>query len=341
MNLPDYQFLSAPLWLVTMLHVLTLSLHFAAMNFLLGGVIVLLWAAIRNKWDEPVVAKFVRLLPSAMAATISLGVAPLLFLQLVYPKQVYAASIVSGWFWLMVIPAAIITYYALYRAAFRAEGAGRVSQLALLLALAGLLYISLVYSSVFSMAEKPGLTRSLYAAKHSGLVWNPAVGDYALRWLHMVLGAATVGGFFVGLLGRNQPAVFATGRSFFVIGMVLASLAGVAYLISLDQHLRPFMRTPAIWALTVGAVLSLGALHFFFKKKFWPSALMLFVSMLTMVYARHTVRLLKLQGAYDPASLPVVPQWSPFILFLVCFVVMLAMLLYMFRLFFRAPKPQS
>lgn len=340
MNLPDYQFLSAPLWLVTTLHVLTLSLHFAAMNFLLGGVMISLWAAVRKRWDEPVVAKFVRLLPSAMAATISLGVAPLLFLQLVYPRQVYAASIVSGWFWLMVIPAAIIAYYALYRAAFRAESAGKVSRLALLLALAGLLYISLVYSSVFSMAEKPGLTRSLYAANQSGLVWNPAVGDYALRWLHMVLGAATVGGFFIGLLGRGQPAVFATGRSFFTIGMVLASLAGVAYLISLDQHLRPFMRTPAIWALTVGVVLSLGALHFFFKKKFWPSGLMLFVSMLTMVYARHTVRLLKLQGAYDPASLPVVPQWSPFILFLVCFVVMLAMLVYMFRLFFCAPKPQ-
>ena len=122
--------------------------------------------------------------------------------------------------------------------------------------------------------------------------------------------------------------------------MVLASLAGVAYLVLLDQYLRPFMRTPAIWALTVGVVLSLGALHFFFKKKFWPSGLMLFGSMLTMVYARHTVRLLKLEGAYDPASLPIVPQWSPFILFLVCFVVMLAMLVYMFRLFFRAPKPQ-
>jgi len=340
MNLPDYQFLSAPLWIITALHLLTLSLHFVAMNFLLGGGMICLWAALRNRWEEPVVAQFIRLLPSAMAATITLGVAPLLFLQLVYPRQVYAASIVSGWFWLMVIPAAIIAYSALHRAAFRADSAAQVSRPALLLALAGLFYIALVYSSVFSMAERPDLTRSLYAAHQSGWVWNPAVGDYALRWLHMVLGAATVGGFFIGLLGRGQPAVYATGRSFFLIGMALASLAGVAYLVSLGPHLRPFMRTPAIGALTVGVLLSLGSLHFFFKKKFWPSGLMLFGSMLTMVHARHTVRLLRLEGAYDPAALAVVPQWSPFILFLACFVVMLAVLAYMFRLFFRAPKPQ-
>ncbi len=48
MNLPDYQFLSAPLWLITVLHVLTLTLHFVAMNFLFGGVIITLYAAIRR-----------------------------------------------------------------------------------------------------------------------------------------------------------------------------------------------------------------------------------------------------------------------------------------------------
>ncbi len=138
----------------------------------------------------------------------------------------------------------------------------------------------------------------------------------------------------------DKSKAFADQSASDLIGMVLAMLAGIACLLSLLDYLKAFMRTPAIWALTVGVVLSLGALHFFFKKKFWPSGLMLFVSMLTMVYARRTVRLLKLEGACDPSSLPIVPQWSPFILFLICFVVMLAMLVYMFRLFFRSPKPQ-
>ena len=338
MNLPNYEFLSAPLWLVTVLHVLTLTLHFVAMNFLLGGVIIVLHAGIRKRWDDPTLLRFARLFPAAMAATITLGVAPLLFVQLVYPRQIYSAAIVSGWFWLNVITAVIIAYYALYRAAFKGERSGKVSLPALVLALLGLLYVSVVYSSVFSMAERPKLIHSLYSGDQSGLIFNPIANDYVLRWLHMILGAVTVGGFFVGMLGRNQPATYQIGKLYFVIGMALASLAGMAYLLSLLPILPAFMETPAIWALTVAILLSLGALHFFFKRNFCVSGTMLFVSMLGMVYARHVVRLLKLSGQFDPTVWRVAPQWGPFVMFLICFVLALAVLVYMLRLFFAPTK---
>jgi hypothetical protein len=251
-----------------------------------------------------------------------------LFVQLVYHRQVYSAAIVSGWFWLNVITAVIIAYYALYRTA------DKISVPALVLALVSLIYVSLVYSSVFSMAEQPKLIHDLYGKDQSGTVFNPAVGDYVLRWLHMILGAVTVGGFFVGMLGRNEPVTYQTGKQYFVGGMVLASLAGMAYLMSLLPILASFMRTPAIWAMTVAVLLSLGSLHFFFKKNFCASGTMLFVSMLGMVYARHTVRLLKLAGQFDPASWRVAPQWGPFVMFLICFVIALGLVAYMLRLFF-------
>jgi hypothetical protein len=332
MNLPDYEFLSAPLWLITVLHMLTLTLHFVAMNFLFGGVIITLYAAVRRRWDDPTLKKFVRLFPSAMAATVTLGVAPLLFLQLVYPRQMYAAAIVSGWFWLLIIAVAIVAYYALYRSASTAERTGRISQPALAVALLGLLYISLTYSSVFSMAERPGQIHNLYAQDQSGWTWNPAARDYGLRWLHMMLGAVTVGGFFVGLVGRDRPEAFTLGKQLFVGGMVLATVAGMAYLLSLLPYLEAFMHTPAIWGLMVGVLLSFGSLHFFLNRRFWESGLMLFVSMLTMVYARHTVRLLKLAGRFAPGNWRVAPQWSVFVLFLICFVVMLAVVGYMLQL---------
>jgi len=337
-NLPDYQFISAPLWLVTVLHLLTFTLHLMAMNFLLGGVIITLLSSARKRWDDATAVKFARLFPAATAATVTLGVAPLLFLQLVYPRQVYAAAIVSGWFWLGVIAAVIVAYYALYRASFAGHRTGRAGDAVLLLALVGLLYVSLVYSSVFSMAEQPALAHDLYAKDQSGLVWNPAVGDYALRWLHMVLGALTVGGFFVGLLGRNDVEVFATGKRFFIGGMVAAALAGMVYLMSLEQLIGAFMRTPAIWALTASVALSLVSLHFFVRKNFWLSGVTLFLSVMGMVYARHTVRLLRLAGQFDPASWRVAPQWSPLLMFLACFVVMLIVLVWMLRMFFGAKK---
>jgi len=337
MTLPNYEFLSAPLWLVTTLHLLTLSLHFVAMNCLLGGALVVVgYAAWGGGGGAPMVVRLTRLLPTTMAATVTLGVAPLLFLQLVYPRQAYAAAIVSSWFWLLVVAAVLIAYAALYLCAGTSERSGTVFLPPLVLALAGMVYVSIAYSSIFAMAERPDLIRALYAADQSGLVWNPAWGDYLLRWLHMLAGAVTVGGFCVGVLGRHDPQSYRMGMWFFVVGMVLATVLGLAYLASLLPILGAFMRTPAIWALTAAVILSVGSLHFFFRKNFLVAGAMLFLSLFGMVYARHTVRLLKLVGQFDPSSWHVAPQWGPFVLFLVSFVAALAVVAYMLRLFFSA-----
>jgi hypothetical protein len=335
MSLPGYEFISVPLWLLTTLHILTLALHFLAMNFVLGGLIIVLWGKFTNRWDHPVVRQFIKLFPSLMAATVSFGVAPLLFVQLVFHRQIYSASIVSGWFWLMIILAVMLSYYFLYGASFGTSSNRK--GLYLLLALIGMLYVSLVYSSVFTMAERPDLITLLYAANQSGAVLNGQVGDWIFRWLHMITGAITVGGFFVGLIGHRDNQAFAVGKAFYLWGMIVSSLVGLVYLLTLGEYLVPFMRTPGIWALTLAVLLSIGSLHFFFKQRFVPASLMLFVSLLGMVISRHYVRLLKLQPFFDPATPAVQPQWGPFLLFLVCFVLMLGIVWYMLNLFFN-PK---
>jgi hypothetical protein len=331
MNLPLYDFLPAPLWLINILHVVTLSLHLIAMNFLFGGLVVLLFGRIDNRWQNPGVMRYVKLLPSAMAATITLGVAPLLFVQLVYPRQMYSAAIVSGWFWLFIFVFAIIAYYCFYAASFRQQSGKSISHF-LWPALLCLAYVSVVYSSVFTLAEHSDAIRSAYTQSQTGGIINPDIGSWIFRWLHMVTGAITVGGFFVGWIGRDNEQVHNAGKQFFLWGMAAAALFGFIYLFTLGEYLVPFMRTPAIWALTVGIILSVGALHFYFKKRFVPAAIMVLVSMLMMVYTRHHVRLLHLAGSYDPASLPVQPQWAIFIVFLVFFLIAIGLAWYMLRL---------
>jgi hypothetical protein len=333
MNLPDYNFLPAPLWLITILHIVTLTLHFVAMNFLFGGMIVLVFGKMTNKWDDPTVNKFVKLFPSAVAATVTLGVAPLLFVQLVYHRQVYAATIVSGWFWLLLVGAVMIGYYLLYAAAFSANGSRDRTPAFLGLTFLLLLYVSFVFSTVFSMGERPDLYKTLYAANQSGWVINSDVGSWLFRWLHMILGAVTVGGFFVGLLGKDSEPAYDIGKRFFLWGMMLTMVAGLVYLFTLGDSLLPLMRSVAIWLVLAAIVLSLGALHFFFRRKFVASTLLLFISLTGMVFARHTLRLIFLDGKFDPGTIPIVPQWSVFIMFLVFFVIAIGLVWYMLKLF--------
>ena len=333
MNLPEYNFLSAPLWLVTTLHIVTLSLHLLAMNFLFGGIIIMVFGKVKDKWNNPVVQKFIKLFPNAMAATVTLGVAPLLFVQLVYHKQIYSASIVSAWFWLMIVGVLIVSYYFLYATSFTKKTNG-FQKIYLIIAMLGLTYVSYIYSSVFAMGEKPDLYAQLYAQNQSGFVINPDIGSYLFRWLHMLFGAVTVGGFFVGLIGKDNEDAFRLGKNFYLWGMVASIATGLAYMLGLGDLLKPFMKSPAIWLVTVGFFLSLASLHFMFKRKFWLTGIFLLISFIGMVITRHIVRLLALDGIYDPSSMPISPQWSIFIIFLILFVIMLAVVWYMLKIYF-------
>jgi hypothetical protein len=55
-----------------------------------------------------------------------------------------------------------------------------------------------------------------------------------------------------------------------------------------------------------------------------------------MVISRHQLRVLRLQGHFDPASWRIAPQWFPFLLFLICFASAAMLIVYMVRLFFSS-----
>jgi hypothetical protein len=155
----------------------------------------------------------------------------------------------------------------------------------------------------------------------------------------MLLGALTIGGFFIGWLGRDDQMAFSTGKRFLLYGMIGAIIVGLIYLLTLGEVLRPLMRSPAILYIVVAFVLSLGALHLFFKQNFLPSSILMFVSMILMVSTRHHLRLLRLDQYYDPSTYAINPQWSVFVLFLVCFIIALCAVYYMLKLFFSGSVP--
>ena len=105
-------------------------------------------------------------------------------------------------------------------------------------------------------------------------------------------------------------------------------------MMGLGELMKPFMKSPAIYAVTLSFILSLGSLHFLFKKKFMPASLMLGVSFISMVFTRHIVRKLALVDFYKPSEMTVNPQWSVFVIFLVLFLIMVVTVWYMLRLFF-------
>jgi hypothetical protein len=53
-------------------------------------------------------------MPFALSGAITAGVAPLLFVQILYRQQFYTANLLLGWRWMVVIPVLVIAFYLLY-----------------------------------------------------------------------------------------------------------------------------------------------------------------------------------------------------------------------------------
>ena len=95
--------------------ILTFVLHLLFMNAMLGTGIIALFKSFKGTKEDLSIAKEIGLkLPYTIAFTINMGVAPLLFIQVLYGNFIYTSSILMGWYWLLIIGILIIAYYSAY-----------------------------------------------------------------------------------------------------------------------------------------------------------------------------------------------------------------------------------
>lgn len=333
--LPDLHAVPGPFWLLTILHLLAFVLHLAAMASLVGGVLVVLFDRSPDRWARPAVRRLLALFPALMAATVSLGIGPLLFLQLSYGQVAYAAAITSATFWLLVPLLAMAAYACLGAAARRPPGDARAGR-HLHLGFTFLMAVALVYSSTFSLAEHPEVYARLYATSASGLVLNPDVLGWGPRWLQAVAGAAALGAFVTRLVVRDDEALRATAARLLARTATVAAVAAGAR-VALDAGLRDALGAAGFAALGAGAALPLAAAALVRgagRGRERAAGAALVVGLVASVVARHVARLGTLSGRFDPAAATVRPQWDVFAVFVVCLLGAAATMAWMRRIWF-------
>lgn len=112
-------------------YLLTLTIHVVFMNYVLAGTAYLAFAArhVAGR-NDPIGDTLRDWLPFATSAAITAGVAPLLFLQILYKKEFYTANLLLFNRWMIIVPVLIIGFYMLYLVkAPRLQQARRTTQL--------------------------------------------------------------------------------------------------------------------------------------------------------------------------------------------------------------------
>jgi hypothetical protein len=351
---PDPLALPAPVWLLWGLLILTFTLHLLAMNLVLGGSIVGAFTRLAARrggagtGNARLAAWIAKAMPVLVATAVTLGVAALLFEQVLYGRLFFVSAALMAWFWFAVIPLLLVAYYGAYALAFRREAldaraVGLAFGIALLFALIGL-----VYTHNMSLMLRPFDFVALYRADPRGLhlAWqDPAVVP---RFLHMLLGAVAVAGLGImghGLRVRTRDAAFGAwairrGALWFSVATAANLLAGFVWLAMLprDTTLRFMGANPAATiVLALGMTLGLTALAVVFMAAAAERPVPLartgiglaLATLVLMVLTRDAVR----QAALDAAGFRpvawVAPQWGPIAVFALLLVAAVATVAWM------------
>lgn len=116
MNAPLPFGFPAPTAFYLALYVLTLVVHVAFMNYVLAGTI---WLAVN--WRARPLPGTLRAtdvlrdwMPAMLSGAITAGVAPLLFVQILYKPNFYTANLLLFHRWMSILPVLIVGFYGLY-----------------------------------------------------------------------------------------------------------------------------------------------------------------------------------------------------------------------------------
>jgi hypothetical protein len=335
-------------WFYVLL-MLTFLLHLLVMNAMLGGGIIALLSSFGRQESDLQLAREVSYKwPYTIAFAVNMGVAPLLFVQVIYGHFIYSSSVLMATWWLSIIGLLILAYYTAYIFYFKFVSLGRLRTAALLLAVGLLLVIGFFFTNNMTLMLQPDRWLG-YFQNRTGTLLNIADPILLPRYLHFVTGSVGVAGLYLALIGYfrfrrtriDQDELIAKGMYFFKIATMIQIVIGIWFLFSLPTPVRGLLLGGSTYGtvlLLIGIILAGTALYLGIKKRLMPCVFSTLALLATMIFIRDFVRIAYLKPYFSVSDLTVRPEYSPMIFFLVVFAVGLALIGYMLKLAFGCRK---
>jgi hypothetical protein len=337
--------LPAPVLLFKILHILTLALHFIAVEMLLGGLALalILNMAGRGKGEAAVVrtkasGELASRLPVVMTYVINLGVPPLLFVQVLYGRAIYTSSVLIGVYWIAIVFLLIGAYWHLYKFTARVAS-GKSGWPAALVSMVLVLAVSKILTTNMTLMLRPDVWPQMYSQSAGGVLLPPSDPTLLPRWSFMLAGGLAVGGLWMMWLA-GKKTIESNVRSFFAA--LGGKIAVVMLLIQIGAAFWVFSTQPAavqkglsanawynsaMWSW-IGCAIALAGVAAWSAsakststKPGWLALTLGLVGMLAMTLCRDGIRDVTLgQFGYDVWNRSISANWQVVGLFLVVFV---------------------
>ena len=356
--------LPAPVWLFKLLHIVTLSLHFVAVEMLLGGLLIaVVLSLFRNSAVSKVSARaLARRLTVVMTYVINLGVPPLLFAQVLYGRALYTSSILIGVYWISIIGLLTLAYWLLYQFSGRLES-GRTAWPVGLSAwlIAG--FVARLLSTNMTLMLRPEVWQSMYSSSAAGVFLPTGDPTTEPRWLLMLAGGLFVGGLWMVYLAARSTFTEEERGFLAGVGGKIAGTFGLVYLAAgiwassvQPEAVKNGLATHALyhfggfagygWLVLVLIAVAVAAFAGTVRRAAawlaWAGALLVLLIEVVFTVYRDAVRdLTLLSKGFDVWDRAVVTNWSVVGLFLFLFVAGLGVVGWLISVVARAQKPME
>jgi hypothetical protein len=347
---PSTEAIPAPAWLFHTLDVLFFLIHILLINVILGGSILLLARRLRHTTGQDSNTSVLSTkLPVLFALAINMGVAPLLFMQVIFGHLFYTSSVLMGVYWILVIPLVIIAYYGTYVQAKGKSETLKTNALALTTAI--LLYIGFAFTNNLLMMMQPERWTG-YFFNRGGTMLDAADPTFIPRYLHFVIASIAVAALASALVweyrrkhGVENAATRTAGAlKIFGVATIAQIAAGLWFLLSLNRDMMMQFMGGDILATVIFMVAFLsgiGAVATSFSGKFRPTLIQAAITVVLMVLTRDQLRSMYLNGVFDPSSLQLAPQYGVLALFVVILLLGVGSVVWMLRAGFKGTSGRA
>ncbi|WP_373498146.1 hypothetical protein [Desulfococcus sp.] len=331
-------------------------IHILLVNIMVGTGVITLIAGLKKDASESLGKDVAQKLPVVIALAINMGVAPLLFLQLLYGQFVYTSSTLMAVFWLSAVALLIIAYTNAYYYKSRFDALS-IGSRRFFLGSAVFLFLTIgfVLSNNMTLMINPS-SWFRYFIRPDGFLLNLKDAVLLPRYLHFMTASLAVGGLFIAAVWtfkKKKGAMDADknirlGMQWFTGATLAQILVGFWFQMSLPKAVMAlFMGDSnlhtAVFMIALALVIQ--TLYYGIRSQVWPSVASVTVLIAVMILMRDLVRTAYLKPYFSIRDLSVIQENGPMILFFMSLVLVSAAILWVLRLLPAAerktasPKP--
>ena len=326
------------------LGVVTFALHMFAVHVMLGGAALTIRGALsQNAYWRQLANAMLSTAKIAVSVAIVIGVAPLLFVQVIYDPFWYTSNVLSAWWVIGFIIILSVAYLLIYLFYYKNEDMTQIKTKflgSMILSLALFLLVGLIMHTLTNQMLSPDEWMEWYAPK--GQIDASGTQLHSIHWARFIfmiaLAAPVTGAWLYGYRhyisvrpGSDSgylEFVHRLARTLMTKGSILSLILGAGWMASLPANQTEFLTNPMLY-ITAFALILLAMVPTLFGKNinngytaYWLVTFAFIVIALVAI-DREVIRwfALVVDSGYNPMDYPINMDWYSTLLFFITFAV--------------------